>query len=121
FAAVGCAGCHTPELRTSPLGAVAALRDKPVRLYSDLALNNMGDKLADGISQGLASGSEFRSAPLWGLGQRVFLLHDGRTKDLIAAIEEHDSNSSDATPVIVQYRALSNTEKQDLLNFLRSL
>jgi len=121
FATVGCAGCHTPELRTSPLSAVAALRDKPVHLYSDLALHNMGDKLADGISQGLASGSEFRSAPLWGLGQRIYFLHDGRTKDLITAIEEHDSNGSDATSVIVQYRALSNTEKQDLLNFLRSL
>ena len=97
-----------------------ALRGKPVRLYSDLALHKMGD-LADGISQGVAAGDEFRSAPLWGLGQRVFFLHDGRTSDLVKAIEAHDSDGSDAKPVIELYEALSNKEKQDLLNFLRSL
>jgi CxxC motif-containing protein (DUF1111 family) len=120
FDKIGCSACHTPELRTSAIGAVEALRDKPVRLYSDLALHKMGD-LADGISQGVAAGDEFRSAPLWGLGQRVFFLHDGRTSDLAKAIEAHDSDGSDAKPVIELYEALSNKEKQDLLNFLRSL
>jgi CxxC motif-containing protein (DUF1111 family) len=120
FDKIGCSACHTPELRTSPIGAVAALRDKPVRLYSDLALHKMGD-LADGVSQGVAAKDEFRSAPLWGLGQRVFFLHDGRTSDLVEAIKAHDSNGSDAKPVIELYEALSNKEKQDLLNFLRSL
>jgi CxxC motif-containing protein (DUF1111 family) len=80
----------------------------------------MGD-LADGVSQGVAAKDEFRSAPLWGLGQRVFFLHDGRTSDLVEAIEAHDSNGSDAKSVIELYEALSNKEKQDLLNFLRSL
>jgi CxxC motif-containing protein (DUF1111 family) len=121
FTKIGCAACHTPELVTSPLSAVAALRDRPVRLYSDLALHKMGTKLDDGISQGLAGGDEFRSSPLWGLGHRAFLLHDGRARDLIMAIEEHESAGSDANPVIGLYKALSNTEKQDLLNFLRSL
>src|SRR6516225_8750259 len=120
FDKIGCSACHTPELRTSAIGAVEALRGKPVRLYSDLALHKMGD-LADGISQGVAAGDEFRSAPLWGLGQRVFFLHDGRTSDLVKAIEAHDSDGSDAKPVIEIYEALSNKEKQDLLNFLRSL
>src|SRR6516165_460824 len=120
FDKIGCSACHTPELRTSAIGAVEALRDKPVRLYSDLALHKMGD-LADGISQGVAAGDEFRSAPLWGLGQRVFFLHDGRTSDLVKAIQAHDSDGSDAKPVIELYEALSNKEKQDLLNFLRSL
>jgi len=78
-------------------------------------------QLADGISQGVAGKDEFRSAPLWGLGQRVFFLHDGRTADLVEAIEAHDSNGSDAQPVIGLYKALSTKEKQDLLNFLRSL
>ena len=100
FAGIGCAACHTQELVTSPLSAVAALRNKPVRLYSDLALHKMGTKLDDGISQGLAGSGEFRSAPLWGLGHRAFLLHDGRTRDLIIAIEEHESAGSDANPVI---------------------
>ena len=121
FTKIGCAACHTPELTTSPLSAVAALRNKPVRLFSDLALHKMGTKLDDGISQGLAAGDEFRSAPLWGLGHRAYLLHDGRVSDLIKAIEEHESPGSDANPVIGLYKALSNTEKQDLLNFLRSL
>ena len=120
FDKIGCSACHTPELHTSPIGTVDALRDKPVRLYSDLALHKMGD-LADGISQGVAAKDEFRSAPLWGLGQRVFFLHDGRTSDLVEAIEAHDSNGSDAKSVIELYEALSNKEKQDLLNFLRSL
>jgi len=120
FDKIGCSTCHTPELRTSPIGTVAALRNKPVKLFSDLALHKMGD-LADGISQGVAGKDEFRSAPLWGLGQRVFFLHDGRTTDLVEAIMAHDSSGSDATPVIGLYIALSNKEKQDLLNFLRSL
>lgn len=120
FDKIGCSACHTPQLQTSAIGTVAALRDKPVRLYSDLALHKMGD-LADGISQGVAGKDEFRSAPLWGLGQRVFFLHDGRTSDLVQAIQAHDSNGSDAKPVIELYEALSNKEKQDLLNFLRSL
>jgi CxxC motif-containing protein (DUF1111 family) len=80
----------------------------------------MGD-LADGISQGLAGKDEFRSAPLWGLGQRVFFLHDGRTNDLVEAIVAHGSNGSDAKSVIDLYIALSDKDKQDLLNFLRSL
>jgi len=120
FDKIGCSTCHTPELRTSPIGTVAALRNKAVSLFSDLALHKMGD-LADGISQGVAGKDEFRSAPLWGLGQRVFFLHDGRTTDLVEAIMAHDSSGSDATPVIGLYIALSNKEKQDLLNFLRSL
>jgi CxxC motif-containing protein (DUF1111 family) len=120
FDKIGCSTCHTPKLRTSPIGTVAALRNKPVSLYSDLALHKMGD-LADGVSQGVAEKDEFRSAPLWGLGQRVFFLHDGRTNDLVEAIMAHDSSGSDATPVIGLYKALSTKEKQDLLNFLRSL
>jgi CxxC motif-containing protein (DUF1111 family) len=62
-----------------------------------------------------------RSAPLWGLGQRVFFFYDGRTKNLVEAIEAHDSSGSDAKAVIGLYKALNTKEKQDLLNFLRSL
>jgi CxxC motif-containing protein (DUF1111 family) len=120
FDRIGCSTCHTPELRTSPIGSIAALRNRPVRLYSDLALHDMG-KLGDGISQGQATGSEFRSAPLWGLGQRVYFLHDGRSHDLVDAIQKHESSGSDANAVIGLYKALNNQEKQHLLNFLRSL
>jgi CxxC motif-containing protein (DUF1111 family) len=130
FDTTGCSACHTPTLTTSPLSSIAALRNKPVHLYSDLALHKMGAILDDGISQGQAQGNEFRSAPLWGLGQRIWFLHDGRTKNLMEAIELHyyktdkpDANelNSDANDVIELYRKLGVQQKQDLLNFLRSL
>ena len=81
----------------------------------------MGSDLADGVSQGAAGPDEFRSAPLWGLGQRIFFLHDGRTTDLLEAIKEHASSGSEANGVISNFRQLSPQQKQDLLNFLRSL
>jgi CxxC motif-containing protein (DUF1111 family) len=81
----------------------------------------MGDGLADGVSQGEAGPREFRTAPLWGLGQRVFFLHDGRTANLERAIREHSSNGSEANAVISNFNNLSEGRKQDILNFLRSL
>jgi len=120
FDQIGCASCHTPTLK-SGMSRTAALSNKDVRLFSDLALHNMGRGLADGISQGDAGGGDWRTAPLWGLGQRIFLLHDGRTKDLDEAIRLHGGPGSEATLVIDAYRALPQREKQDLLDFLRSL
>jgi CxxC motif-containing protein (DUF1111 family) len=81
----------------------------------------MGTALADGISQGQAGPREFRTAPLWGLGQRLFFLHDGRTSDLVATIRAHQSVGSEANGVIARYNQLSEAVKRDLLNFLRSL
>ena len=81
----------------------------------------MGQGLADGVSQGLAQGDEWRTAPLWGLGDRLFLLHDGRSRDLLDAIQQHDSPGSEAHGVIANFQALTASQKQDLLNFLRSL
>jgi CxxC motif-containing protein (DUF1111 family) len=121
FVETGCALCHTPSLRTGT-STVAALSAKEVDLYSDLALHDMGDGLADGISQGQATSREFRTAPLWGLGQRIFFLHDGRTKDLKRAIQEHRSSGSEANKVVRRFfNRLTQMERQDLLNFLRSL
>jgi CxxC motif-containing protein (DUF1111 family) len=81
----------------------------------------MGRGLADGIRQGQALGGEFRTAPLWGLGQRLFFLHDGRTNDLVQAIKEHKSPGSVANKVVDRYSRLSPKDKQDLLDFLRLL
>ena len=89
--------------------------------FSDFALHDMGSGLADGVSQGNASGSEFRTAPLWGIGQRLFFLHDGRTSDLYQAITAHASRGSEANKVISNFEMLSSTDQQALLNFLRSL
>jgi CxxC motif-containing protein (DUF1111 family) len=121
FAAVGCALCHTPSLPTNAKSAVAALGGQTANLYSDLLIHDMGVGLADGVSQGQAGPREFRSAPLWGLGQRLFFLHDGRTSDLQGAIRAHASSGSEANGVVGFYNALPENYKQDLLNFLRSL
>jgi CxxC motif-containing protein (DUF1111 family) len=120
FSSVGCALCHTPTLKTGD-STVAALNGKDANLFSDLLVHDMGDGLADGVIQGAAGTREFRTAPLWGLGQRIFFLHDGRTDDLRVAIREHSSNGSEANAVIRRYFDLRESEKQDLLNFLRSL
>jgi len=121
FTQVGCHLCHTPALTTDPNSRVAALSGKTANLFSDLALHQMGTNLEDGISQGEAVGNEFRTAPLWGLGQRLFFLHDGRTSDLLVAIQEHRGVKSEANGVIRQFDRLSESDKQDVLNFLRSL
>jgi CxxC motif-containing protein (DUF1111 family) len=126
FSQVGCALCHTPSLQTG-VNPIAALSQKPVNLYSDLAVHGMGPGLAEGIAQGNAAGDEFRTAPLWGLGQRVFFLHDGRTNNLLEAIRAHASSAagpiraSEANGVIRRFNQLSPSDQQSLLNFLRSL
>jgi CxxC motif-containing protein (DUF1111 family) len=120
FAQIGCALCHTPTLQTG-VTTSAALSTKTVQLYSDLAIHNMGQDLDDGVVQGLAQGNEWRTAPLWGLGQRLFFLHDGRASDVATAIEAHGSTGSEAAQVVNGYHALSPQQRQDLLNFLQSL
>jgi CxxC motif-containing protein (DUF1111 family) len=120
FSSVGCAVCHTPSMQTSA-NVTEALSKTTANLYSDLIVHNMGSDLQDGITQGFATGAEFRTAPLWGLGQRLFFLHDGRASDLRAAIAAHSSAGSEANGVIANYNALTARQKQDLLNFLRSL
>jgi len=81
--------------------------------------------MADQVPQGAAGPNDFRTAPLWGVGQRVFFLHDGRATPanggLLQAIEDHASQGSEANGVISIFNSLSESQKQDLLNFLRSL
>ncbi len=123
FLTTGCAFCHVPALQTG-IHSVAALSNQTAKLFSDLLVHKMG-KLGDGISQGNAGPTEFRTAPLWGLGQRLFFLHDGRTNNLLSAIEAHADGGTDpaseADTVIQIFNSLSTSQKQDILNFLRSL
>ena len=128
FTKVGCAHCHTPSLTTGKMIASgssmvpsAALSNQTARLWSDLLVHHMGKGLADGITQGGAGPDEFRTAPLWGVGQRIFFLHDGRTSNLVEAIEEHRSPGSEANRVIEHFHKLSTQEQQDVINFLRAL
>jgi len=120
FNSTGCALCHSPALTTGP-SIFTGMSNVTYNPYSDFALHHMGVGLADGIHQGGAGPDQFRTAPLWGLGQRLFFLHDGRTSDLIQAIHSHNSAGSEADGVIRKFGALNASQVQDLLNFLRSL
>ena len=123
FSSIGCAACHKPSMQTGN-HSTTALANQTAFLFSDLLVHHMG-ALGDGISQGAAGPDEFRSAPLWGLGQRLFFLHDGRTSDLLQAIETHANGGTDpnseANQVIINFNGLTTSAKQDILNFLRSL
>ena len=122
FNAIGCATCHNPTPGTTqPSGFTLSLSKQPVNAFSDIEIHDMGTGLADNVSQGGAGGNQFRTAPLWGLGQRIFLLHDGRTTNLITAIRDHASNGSEANVVEEQFFDLSTTQQQEVLDFLRSL
>jgi CxxC motif-containing protein (DUF1111 family) len=151
FNQVGCVLCHTASFKTpgvanpqSPSQEIGpktiALRGKKVNLYSDLLVHHMGATLADNVVQGKAGPDEFRTTLLWGLGQRLYFLHDGRTPDLMVAIRDHASQRwsdggdnpskdkdsfryepSEANAVVERFESLAETDKQAILDFLRSL
>ncbi|MBV9724952.1 MAG: thiol oxidoreductase [Gammaproteobacteria bacterium] len=120
FVNIGCAACHIMNQTTGKSGITGA-SNVTFQPFSDFALHNMGTGLADGILQGSASGTQFRTAPLWGVGQRIFFLHDGRTNDLVQAINQHSSSGSEANAVIQNFNMLGQNDQQALINFLRSL
>ena len=122
FSSIGCSVCHTPTINsTQPSHVTSSLGGTAVNALSDLQIHHMGTGLTDNVSQGNAGGDQFRTAPLWGVGQRIFFLHDGRTSNLVTAITAHASTGSEATTVEQNFVLLSAASKQDLLNFLRSL
>lgn len=146
---IGCVLCHSDTL-VSGLSPFTGMSNVTYHPYSDFALHYMGSTLADGITQGNAGPDQFRTAPLWGVGQRLYFLHDGRTSDLLQAIQAHFSPASDcvstnlsqnfkvngmpfspvvntsfcgseANQVINNFNALTPSQQQDILNFLRAL
>lgn len=125
FERIGCAECHTPSFTTDK-SSHPVLSEQVVPLYSDLLLHHMGAGLADGIREGNAGPDEFRTAPLWGVSRRLFLLHDGRTSDLTEAILAHSSDPyngrySEADQVVAYFRILTVKERTELLQFLKTL
>src|SRR5581483_5220647 len=129
FNSIGCALCHLPSYTTAPSVSVAldlngktlaskALSNQPVNLYSDLLLHDMGPGLADNIVQGAATGSQWRTTPLWGLSLRTQYLHDGRTNNLTTAINDH---GGEAQQVIQTFNALPASDQTDVLSFISSL
>jgi len=125
FSQIHCDACHTPAMQTSASSLTSGLNNQTAALFSDLLVHHMGSGLADNIMQGSAGPDEFRTAPLWGVGQRIFFLHDGRATPanggLLTAIQAHASKGSEANQVISLFNSLSPQQKQNLLNFLRSL
>jgi CxxC motif-containing protein (DUF1111 family) len=117
FQEVGCASCHVPSLRTGP-SPIAALADQDVPLYSDLLLHDMGEYLADGIQQGEAGGADWRTPQLWGLGRRLWYLHDGRATDLRTVLELHNGEAKASRDRLFKRK---RDDLQDVLTFLRSL
>ncbi len=116
FSQIGCAACHIPEMHTGP-SQIAALNRKPVYLYSDLLLHDIGS-LGDGIAQAAAGPQEMRTAPLWGLRASAPYLHDGRAPTVDDAIRAHDG---EASPSRDRYLKLKPRALQELLDFLHSL
>ena len=125
FNKTGCNECHLKSMTTGA-HTTPALSGKVATLFSDLLLHDVGT--GDGISQGLANGDQFRTAPLWGVGQRLFFLHDGRATNLVDTISAH---KGEAERVINNFNGASTgadasfnlnaTERQNLIYFLRSL
>jgi len=106
FATVGCASCHTPSL-PGP--------SRTINLYSDLLVHDMGPALDDQFVAGSASGSEWRTAPLWRASERVHFLHDGRAATIADAIAAHGGQAAAAAAA---YAALDPASQQALLAFL---
>lgn len=126
FDEVGCAGCHKTTLKTTAYSPFAELRSQTIHPFTDLLLHDMGPGLADNLGEADASGAEWRTAPLWGIGftadvaggNREAYLHDGRAKNLTDAILWHDGEAANARKA---FAAKSQADKDALVKFLKSL
>jgi CxxC motif-containing protein (DUF1111 family) len=124
FVQAQCSACHTPTLRTGAAGVEPELANLTIHPYTDLLLHDMGPDLSDGRPDFRASGSEWRTPPLWGIGLSAFVtghtrfLHDGRARSLEEAILWHGGEAAAAREF---YRTLGKSEREALLRFLGSL
>jgi len=124
FATANCTRCHQPTLTTSAHHPFAELRNQIIHPYTDLLLHDMGPGLADNMGEGDATGSEWRTAPLWSIGLTAGVsggeayLHDGRAQTLEEAILWHDGDGAAAKEA---FRNMSAAERADLVAFLKSL
>ncbi|OEC33937.1 CxxC motif-containing protein, DUF1111 family [Pseudomonas cuatrocienegasensis] len=124
FHQAGCAACHTPTFTTAADAAEPELANQLIRPYSDLLLHDMGPGLADQRSEFLATGREWRTPPLWGIGLteqvngHTQFLHDGRARNLLEAILWHGGEAEAARQQVLTFTA---EERSALLAFLNSL
>ncbi len=124
FGQVDCAKCHVPSFSTSPHAQMGELRGQTISPYTDLLLHDLGPELGDNLAEGDASGAEWRTAPLWGIGKTAGVsggqayLHDGRARTIEEAIRWHGGEAQDSRAKFV---ALSAMEQGRLLRFVESL
>ena len=124
FYQAGCASCHTPTFTTSANAAEPELANQVIHPYSDLLLHDMGDGLADNRTEFAASGRDWRTAPLWGIGLtrtvsgHTRFLHDGRARNLLEAVLWHGGEAEPARQQVLQFDA---GQRAALLEFLNSL
>lgn len=124
FSELGCAACHTPSYVTGELEGESHLAGQKIWPYTDMLLHDMGEGLADGRPEGEASGSEWRTPPLWGIGLtdevsgHTFFLHDGRARNLTEAILWHGVEAQASRD---RFAALGKQDRERLLAFLNSL
>ena len=124
FATAGCVKCHLPQLTTGPYHPLAELRSQQIQPYTDLLLHDMGPGLADNLGEHLASGSEWRTAPLWNIGLTAGVsggeayLHDGRARTLAEAILWHGGEGESARDT---FREMPAADRAALVRFLKSL
>jgi CxxC motif-containing protein (DUF1111 family) len=120
FENIGCGICHTPTFTTNA-SVFTNTQSTTFSPFSDFGLHDMGTVLADRVTQGQADGNDYRSQPLFGVGQRAFFLHDGRTANIVTAILDHASQGSEANQVIDNFTDSPAEVQQNIVNFLRSL
>ena len=119
-----CSQCHIPELKTGKFDALPALADRTIRPYTDLLLHDMGPGLADGRPDFKATGTDWRTAPLWGIGLSkqvngsANFLHDGRARNVLEAIVWHGGEATMSRDIFAKF---SKRERADLIAFVQSL
>ena len=124
FTRANCATCHIPKLQTGDFPALPELSRQTIRPYTDLLLHDLGDGLADHRPVFDASGRDWRTPPLWGIGLvskingHTFFLHDGRARNLAEAILWHDGEAKASRE---QFRNLPKADREALLAFLESV
>jgi CxxC motif-containing protein (DUF1111 family) len=124
FATANCTKCHTPTLTTSAFHPMTELRNQTIHPYTDLLLHDMGPGLADNLGEASASGSQWRTSPLWSIGLTAGLsggeayLHDGRARSLEEAILWHGGEAAQAKEA---FRNMTATDRAALVTFLKSL
>ena len=125
FNSINCSACHISHITTSEFHPLTELRSQKIRPFTDLLLHDMGEGLADNMGEENASGSEWRTAPLWGIGLTEQVgegtqtyLHDGRARSLEEAILWHGGEAEQSKE---SFRTLSESDREKLLDFLRSL